>query len=210
MYILAIESTQSHNSVALFQGDECKGVIMDQERGRHVELMVAHIEQLLAKCGIGYKDLSYVALSVGPGSFAGVRIGITCAKAIALVHSTALIGVSNFEAALVSVSGASERIGVALDARRGQYYHQIFSADKEALSSPSLDEALPKNEGVEWFSPYEFPGEEHINLSGTIDAKAVAKAALFKIRNGYTELDVTPLYIRPPDAKPQKSLVESQ
>lgn len=138
MYILAIETTGAFASVALKKDGEIISKTYGQDRFSHLQNLTLQIEQVL-KEGVTYhaasagdtrtlsiNDVDAIAVSCGPGSFTGIRIGVSTARALAQVTGAACVPVSSLEA--LSMKGATEidPAGVLfcpiLDARRGQVY----------------------------------------------------------------------------------------
>ena len=86
MYILALESTGPHASVALTDENGNIEEIVNPGRLNHLETMIPMVDQLIKKCGLQLSDVTAVAASRGPGSFTGIRIGVTTARTLAQVH----------------------------------------------------------------------------------------------------------------------------
>ncbi len=91
----------------------------------HSETLLALVQRGLQEACFTVKDLSAIALTVGPGSFTGLRIGLALAKGLALPHQLPLIGVSTLEAMAYSVE-ANGCILAAINARRGEVYWAAF------------------------------------------------------------------------------------
>lgn len=105
----------------------------------HAEVLMAQIDALLIKANIKRQDLSQIVCSIGPGSFTGVRVGLSAAKALAQALGVPLVGVTTLESlALDAAKLTGQPFTVALDARRCQLYVQDFAADGSALSAPRL------------------------------------------------------------------------
>src|SRR5882672_5335396 len=102
--LLSIETTGLHLEVALYGFDQQKRSIqfMGQSGSRKAlkqsELLIPSIDQLLRRCKIGKKNISLVAVDVGPGSFTGIRVGVAAARMLAQALEIPLIGVNSLEA----------------------------------------------------------------------------------------------------------------
>jgi tRNA threonylcarbamoyladenosine biosynthesis protein TsaB len=96
--LLAIDTSTSSMSVALTRGDELLGEINSTAERNHSIHLMPHIQQLLASAGLHSRDVDAFAVGVGPGSYTGVRIGVTVAKTLAWTHRKVLLGVSSLEA----------------------------------------------------------------------------------------------------------------
>ncbi len=133
MLLLAIDTSAAYVSVALLTSEQT--VCYDHqtmERGQG-EALIGAIERLFAATSYRLSDLTGVAVAVGPGSFTGVRVGLACARGLALALNIPVVGVDNFEAWAYGLGQAAH---VVLDTKRGDYYVQSFDA-----SGAPVDEA---------------------------------------------------------------------
>ena len=93
----------------------------------------------MAEAGVTFADLDALAVTVGPGTFTGLRVGLAAARGLALARSLPLVGVTTLEALAAPVRAEpDERIAAAFDAKRGEIYFQAFDANHEALTEPML------------------------------------------------------------------------
>ncbi|WP_284341392.1 tRNA (adenosine(37)-N6)-threonylcarbamoyltransferase complex dimerization subunit type 1 TsaB [Devosia nitrariae] len=124
---LAIDTAAPRLQLALLMADGTSDVSVDEIGTGHAELIFARIETLLARNGLAYGDLQRLAVTTGPGSFTGLRIGLSAARGVALARSIPVVGVPSLLA--LSLSGEAARsVCVLVDARRGEAYFQAFSA----------------------------------------------------------------------------------
>ena len=130
MLILAIETTGPLASVALTDGAQFKQMINDSDYS-HLEETVPMVKALMEREGVKPEDLSAVAVSRGPGSFTGVRIGMASAKGLALIWKKPVICVPTLESFAYSEKGvgAGSLICPMFDARRSQTYAAAFASD---------------------------------------------------------------------------------
>ena len=132
--ILALDTTGNSISVALIGPDK---VIAHQyetmERGQG-EALIPMIEKVVKKAGRDFKDLTKVAVAVGPGSFTGVRIGLATARGIGLALNIPVVGVTSFDVAALETTG---KVLVVLDTKRGDFFTQIFQ-DGEPVEDPII------------------------------------------------------------------------
>ena len=131
MYILAIETTGAFASVALAEcgesrgGAECRILahVEGHDRYSHLQNLTPQIGQVLSDAGISVDDLSAIAVANGPGSFTGIRIGVSTARALSQVKGIPCVPVSSLEAlAMRAGAKAGRLICPILDARRSQVY----------------------------------------------------------------------------------------
>jgi tRNA threonylcarbamoyladenosine biosynthesis protein TsaB len=138
VYILSIESATSVCSVALHgDGKLLKLSEVDQENSHAKQLMLL-TEDLFLQVGLKPKDLSAVAVSSGPGSYTGLRIGVSVAKGLAFAFNLPLIGVDTLEALALQglpYCGDNDYVIPMLDARRMEVYTSVFGASGNIIES---------------------------------------------------------------------------
>jgi tRNA threonylcarbamoyladenosine biosynthesis protein TsaB len=146
--ILCIETATSLCSVALCDRDGIAGLKENAEGRSHASLLTVFIDELLNKKGIGTQDLDAVAVSKGPGSYTGLRIGVSVAKGIAYASSIPLIGI---DTTLSMFRGflpvAKEKYGISaddlfcpvLDARRMEVYYSVYSSNGNQVKKTSAE-----------------------------------------------------------------------
>lgn len=166
MLILGIEAAAKVAGACLLEDGAIVCEIRECTGLTHSETLLPMIHEVLEKAGRRVKDLDYIALTHGPGSFTGLRIGAATAKGLALSHHIPLLSVSTLEAAcyvggLGSLAGSGEKpfLRVSMmDARRSQVYAGVYGPGKggalneillapEALSVQELAGFLEKQEG---------------------------------------------------------------
>lgn len=128
MRILAIETATADGSVALLDADRLVGELAAQVPQRHLEWLAPAIDRLLHETGWRPAEVEAVAVSVGPGSFTGLRIGIATAVAWARARSVPLATVSTLEAIAKGVAAAG-LVCPLLDARRGEVAGALFECN---------------------------------------------------------------------------------
>ena len=225
--MLGIDSATSVCSVALVQGDKTIGAITKKmSRGQAEELLVM-VDDVLKKANITPTNIDCVAVSVGPGSFTGLRIGLSAARGLALSISRPCIGVSTFEVTVGTIIADSEnyknilgqkKILIAIETRREDIYAQLFDENFLPLSNGA---ALHEDELVKIVGPYteelvvvgdgapraiEMLKNNGINLAAINpnfehSAAAVCEIAKNKYSKGMDVSPPKPLYLRPPEAK---------
>jgi len=131
-YILNIETATKNCSVALAKEGKtilCKEIA--DEGYSHAERLHVFIEEIINESGIGMKDLSAIAVSQGPGSYTGLRIGVSAAKGLCYALNIPLIAVDTLLALASKVSVADGLIVPMIDARRMEVYSAVFSVSLE-------------------------------------------------------------------------------
>ena len=131
-YILNIETATKNCSVALAKEGKtiiCKEIA--EEGYSHAERLHVFIEAIIKEAGIALKDLSAIAVSQGPGSYTGLRIGVSAAKGLCYALDIPLIAVDTLQALASQVTVSSGLIIPMIDARRMEVYSAIFSPTLE-------------------------------------------------------------------------------
>ena len=99
----------------------------------HSKTLLPMAEELLKHCGVSLGDVDVVAVAAGPGSFTGLRIGVSAAKGLAWALDKPCAKVSTLEAMAWNLAALPGQICPVMDARRSQVYNARFSSDGEAI-----------------------------------------------------------------------------
>ena len=144
--ILSIETSTSICSVAIHERGKLLVVVEIKEPGAHAEKLLALVDAAMKQAELRMSDLDAVAVSQGPGSYTGLRIGVSTAKGIAYGLEIPLIGINTLQAMAASqLINQGEFVVAVLDARRKEVYTQTFG---DALQEISSIEAVVLEEGV--------------------------------------------------------------
>ena len=187
----------------------------------HAETLMPMIVRTLARAGLGFSQIAALAVTVGPGSFTGIRIALAAARGLSLALDRPVLGVTTLEAvahaALRGSPGAAAPCLVALDARREDLYVQIFAPDGAPKTRPEA--AMPETIAAGLKDPdvlvagnaaariAPFLRDRGLRPSivagdGNPDARVVARIAHHRLAGGADAetLPAAPLYLRAPDA----------
>ncbi len=186
---LAIDTAAPRLQLALLLADGTADISVDEIATGHAELIFERIATLLARNGIGYPDLQRVVTTTGPGSFTGLRIGLSAARGIGLARDIPVIGVPSLLALSLAGTGA---ITVLLDARRDEAYFQIFSAPGVPESGPQLLPMAVAQQSV--------PKSSMLLTTPFVDIAAVARYGAVADPLAHVP---EAAYVRDADAKPQ-------
>ncbi len=145
MRILAADTSGSSLSVALVEDRVIKAEISYDSRTTHGKLLLSFIDKLLDMVGCTLQDLDGFAVIRGPGSFTGLRIGISTIKGLADVVGKPALGISSLDALAFQLSHSNKTILPMIDARRGEVYHACYTFNEgilmrktpESVSSPA-------------------------------------------------------------------------
>jgi tRNA threonylcarbamoyladenosine biosynthesis protein TsaB len=210
--------------------DACAAAVLDTEAGKliaqesqamkrgHAEALMPLIGRVIARSGVAFAGLDRIAVTTGPGSFTGLRVGLSAARGIALAANKPVVGVTTLTAyaAPVVSQNAEHPVVSAIDARHDQVYLQVVSGNGSSLIRPRvapIEEAL----GASRF------GAPHVvgNAAGIladrwpanapppfkIDAQAapdIAWVGWLGAAVSPNTAPARPFYLRAPDAKPPK------
>ena len=152
MLLLGVETSTPQTSVAIGSEQGVVASAMVARGASHNEFLLAAIRFCLDEAGIGYRNLGGIAVSLGPGLFSGIRVGVATAKALAQTLSLPIVGMASLDLVAYDVRYSAKTICVLLDARR----NEVFSAFYR--SSPG---------GIQRMTPFrvETPGQLAIGIA---------------------------------------------
>jgi tRNA threonylcarbamoyladenosine biosynthesis protein TsaB len=217
MIALALDSSGSACSVALVHRD---GAVLAHRframsRG-HAEILMPMLRDAMAEAAVGFAALGLIAVTVGPGSFTGIRVGLAAARGLALATGLPAVGITAFEAVADAVEADEAAVAVAIDSRRAELFVQIFAAAGIALGPPiaaapaDLVGVLPDGrlvlagDGAARAAAALTAAGRMALVSGVAspDARHVARVALRRWLDGGVSPALRPLYMRAPDVTP--------
>ena len=137
MTLLAIDTATRSCSVGLLEGGR---LLAEESRGdgqTHSRHLMTMIDSVLQGCGLAVSDLSALAVTVGPGSFTGLRIGLATAKGIAAAAGVPMAGVGTLEALCLQADGEASLICALIDARKEEVYGAFFRAGPGGTPTPA-------------------------------------------------------------------------
>ncbi len=146
MLILAMDSTAVAASVALLTDGAPLAAFHLDNGNTHSETLLPMVESVLRCTGKTVDDIDLFAVSAGPGSFTGVRIGVATVKGLAFGKGKPCVGVSTLEALAENLVPTGGLLCPVMNARRGQVYNALFRAENGALTRLCPDRALSVKE----------------------------------------------------------------
>jgi tRNA threonylcarbamoyladenosine biosynthesis protein TsaB len=222
--ILALDTATSSCSVA-FWADGVKACRTAAIERGHAEALMPMVVEVMAEAGVAFADVDLVAVTVGPGSFTGLRIGLAAARGMALAAGLPCLGITTLEAVAESIDRrqqANEVVLAALDSKRGDIFAQAFAAVDRPLDPPvavSVDDLhaiIPA--GTTLDRPVVVVGsaaETAVRALTDAGRQAVAAAAAVPVASAVAAIAArrhrrgakpgrppSPLYLRPPDTGP--------
>ena len=149
MKLLVLESSGLVASVALMEEEKVIGEYTVNFKKTHSQTLLPMVDELVKNIGIDLKDLDGIAISNGPGSFTGLRIGSATAKGLAQALNIPIVPVSTLEALAANLFGTKGIICPMMDARRNQVYTGLYGYEGSRLITYEKPDALPVTEILE-------------------------------------------------------------
>ncbi len=214
MRFLALDTAMAACSVAVLDSERAaplaaRGQAM--ERG-HAEALPPMVEAAMRETGLAYADLERIVVTIGPGTFTGLRIGLSFARGLGLALGIPVIGIDTLRAISANHPLDSKPLLVAADARRDEVYAALYDADRAVQFPPMvvrIADLLPKlpagaltaiGSGADAVIAASGRADISRSAAGDLpDARTFAFAAALPATGRMPD----PLYLRAPDAKPQ-------
>lgn len=142
MKILAIDSSSTSCSAAIVENDRLIGEIYLNNGLTHSQTLMTMIDNLLNNAKININDIDEIAVTIGPGSFTGLRIGIATVKGLAFCSDKKCIGISTLETIAYNARFSNGIICAAMDARCSQVYNALFRAENGVITRITEDRTI--------------------------------------------------------------------
>jgi tRNA threonylcarbamoyladenosine biosynthesis protein TsaB len=207
--VLALDTALSATSAAVVDGVRVLAARSDPMERGHQERLAGLVRDVMATAGVPYHALDRIGVTVGPGSFTGLRVGLAFAKGLSVALGAPCVGVGSLEALAASVPSQG-LVAAVVDARRGQMYLQLFRAGA-ALAAPqalTLDDAEARIAPMAADAPLTVVGSGASLLApqpGLLveERRFCDPVALARLAAAAPEpiARPEPLYLRAPDAK---------
>jgi len=207
MIVLGLDTCLTACSVAVRDGERVIAHASEVMARGHQERLAPMAQRVMAEAGLPFTRLERIGVTVGPGSFTGLRVGLAFAKGLASALGVPLAGVGALEALAAEAEGL---VFAAVDARRDQVYLQAFEAGRPLMAPDALDlgTAAARVAEVAGGRPLTLVGSgapllasfaPHARLLTPegCDARQVARLAAAR-----DPVAPRPLYLRAPDARP--------
>ena len=139
MIVLGLDTSQPACSAAVIRGEAVLAARSEPMLRGHQERLAFMVAEIMSEAGLTFAELDRIAVTVGPGSFTGLRVGLAFAKGLSLALDRPCVGIGalNALAASVDVPGL---VVAAIDARRGQVYLQAFVDGAPVTAADALDQ----------------------------------------------------------------------
>jgi tRNA threonylcarbamoyladenosine biosynthesis protein TsaB len=222
MLLLGLDTATQIASVGITRGDEILAEASTRATSNHTETLLPLISEVLAQANVSLRDIEGIGVSIGPGSFTGLRIALGTVKGFAYAHGLRVVGVPTLEALTHTVSDWEGLICPILDARKREVYAALFQRSRsgeielvlpaqvstlENVLARISDSCLFLGDGVETYGAtiQAYCGNRaHVLPFATHHPRGavVAKLAWQRLSRGEADdiATLVPLYVRPPEA----------
>jgi tRNA threonylcarbamoyladenosine biosynthesis protein TsaB len=139
--LLAIETSGMQGSIAVFDGPTLRFErILGASGTRHAQMLPAQVADVLARCNLQPRSICSVAVSIGPGSFTGLRVGLTFAKTFAWLNDARLVAVDTLRAITQQVPSSREYVTAIVDAQRTEFFAATYRWNAELGLRVAIDD----------------------------------------------------------------------
>jgi tRNA threonylcarbamoyladenosine biosynthesis protein TsaB len=218
MRILAIDTSCAAASVAVVESGRVEplaAISRAMTRG-HAEALAPMVEEAARSIEGGLASLDRIAVTVGPGSFTGIRVGLALARAMGLALGVPVVGVSTLAALAAQLLSAPRPgvIAVVIDARHGSAYFQLFEPSGRPLGPPRCDAlrecvrgigdgpALLTGDAAKLLAAEAHRAGLPYDLDSASDAPDIVAVGRMGLALDPGANPARPLYVKPPDAQP--------
>jgi tRNA threonylcarbamoyladenosine biosynthesis protein TsaB len=209
MIVLALDTATGACSAAVLRDGAVLAARCEPMTRGHQERLASLVRETMAEAGVAFADIDRIGVTVGPGSFTGLRVGLAFAKGLGLALSKPCIGVGTLEALAASDPGPGLTAAV-IDAKRGQLYLQVFQDGVAVMAPDVLAQEIAAARLAEFWAgglarlvgpgaallAGVLPGAE-VHERAAPDPAALARLAASRPAG----IPARPLYLRAPDAK---------
>jgi len=218
---LFIDTATQVGSIALFKDNELLGEKIFDERLRHLKILHTEINELMKKNSIDIKQIELIGVDIGPGSFTGIRIGVTTARTLAQLNNSYIEGIPSLDIMKNSYQSETDYICAVMDAKKNRVFAALYERDARITDYLDIEPAELKKI-VDRFapaSPVTFIGDGGLKYESelkTINGEAVFIQDLFPTAKFINKIlseknsfnreyeNVKPFYLRKSDAEINK------
>lgn len=219
MLTLASDTSSPAGSIAVLRDSQVIGLVAGDSEETYSSRLFRELRCLLEELRLSLPDIDLYAVASGPGSFTGLRVGLSAVKGFAEIHGKPIAPVSVLEA-IAAASGCAGRIAAILDARRGQFYGGVFEVGEEIELRGEEIVAEPREwlerlqkelgSGLQWIATPTpevleslLPPGASVRVVTRALAEVIGRRGLAKYRRGLaiSALELDANYIRRSDAE---------
>ena len=219
MLILALDTSMAACSVCVY--DAGPGLVLGarhefMDRGQ-AEALAPMVQETMGLAGVAFKDLARIAVTTGPGTFTGVRIGLAMARGLGVALNIPMTGINSLAAIACNEAASDLPTVVAVDARANEIYFAYYDASGHELTAPVI---VALTEAYKLMPPHPvrilgtaadlllsvMNGQKHVR-SEAGDLPVAANFVKLAASIPASTVPPEPLYLRPPDVKPQAAKI---
>lgn len=209
MIILALDTCLSACSVAVLDGERVLARRVEPMLRGHQERLAPLTAEAMAEAGLAFDQLQRVGVTVGPGSFTGLRVGLAFAKGLGAALGIPVVGIGVLEALAAPLADDPGTVFSVLEAKRGQVYLQAFGGGAPLMAPDGLaiETAAARLAELAGSGPITLVGTGTAHLAeARLDARIMEvdhadPVAVARLAAGKPAVPPRPLYLRAPDAK---------
>jgi tRNA threonylcarbamoyl adenosine modification protein YeaZ/ribosomal-protein-alanine acetyltransferase len=212
MKILSLDTAMAACSAAIIDTESPKPLAeayAAMERG-HAEALPPMVAEVMAASGLSYQDIDRIAVTTGPGTFTGVRIGLAFARGLGMALDIPVVGIDSLSA-IAANEPAPAPLLVVSDARNGEVYAAVFDADRKPLSGPAVSTVTASATNIPPTTLILGTAAAAVIAAAGTPSLSVSTANVLPVASRFGLRAATalpgpmpaPLYLRSPDAKPQ-------
>lgn len=223
MLVLAIDSTARAACAALMTDDTVIAEFTINSGHTHSETLLPLVEGVLSSKGASVDDVDLFAISAGPGSFTGVRIGISLIKGLCFGKRKKIAALSSMDCLALNLKGFKGIVCPVMDARRDQVYTAIYKDGKRLTEDMLIPAETLKKMLCEYSEPIYFTGDgyslahekidlpnvcptpERLRLQNAVSVALTGMEAYTNNTNIYTDEEVQPIYLRASQAERERN-----
>jgi tRNA threonylcarbamoyladenosine biosynthesis protein TsaB len=226
MLILAIDTALDACAAAVLDTRAGKLIAMESQamkRG-HAEALMPLIARVMKESGLPFAALDRIAVTTGPGSFTGLRVGLSAARGIGLAANKPVVGLTTLSAyaAPIVSEGGEDPVISAIDARHDHVYFQVVSGNGSSLVRPKVAPISEALEASHFGAPHlvgnaakvlaeRWPKEAPAPIKiEALPAPDITWVAWLGAAVDQDSAPAKPFYLRAPDAKPSQDVIGSQ
>jgi len=199
MFILSVDTAFGQESCAIHKHGKVIAYAEGSGKTLQAENLFECINKVLAETNLKYENFDYLAADIGPGSFTGIRIGLSAILGVCLAQDKKFVGVSSLEALAYKIeSKDTDYISVAIDAGKNEAYFVEYEQHGELVKALYEPELMP----VERILTATIGNMKECKVQATPNAKDIGLAAYTMISNSAADFNrKSPIYIRKSEAE---------
>jgi tRNA threonylcarbamoyladenosine biosynthesis protein TsaB len=206
LIVLGLDTCLNTCSVAVLEDGRVLAHVSEPMARGHQERLAPMAREVMTEAGLAFQGLDRIGVTIGPGSFTGLRVGVAFAKGLALALDRPAVGIGVLEAMAADLPGL---VFPAIDARRGQLYLQAFENGHALMAPDALTAGVAAARVLELGlgRPFTLVGSGAALLAGVspfariLEAQGADARTVARLAAGRAPTPLKPLYLRAPDAK---------